>query len=160
MTSLPFHEVCATRQRVCLSYLDRIIASNLLESKNMLVKYNKLERFWEIYDRRHGNPHETFLKMNNNFRMILNDLVDERIVKFLISQQKKLSSSKNKRNISSCVFCFDSCCVKKEEEDDKKEKENFICCYCKNSCHMFCIMEWLGQRINQACPFCRILVLQ
>ena len=152
--SIPYHEVCRVRQRCCLKVLDCLIElgeskSPVIEAKNAVIKYNNLQKHWKDYDRRNGHNHNVFLKMNANFKDILNNIVDEMIVKHLILKGEELGK-KGGKNDGVCTFCF----------DDLNKDDLFNCTICKNKCHVHCIMEWLGMRVKQACPFCRMLVLQ
>jgi hypothetical protein len=154
--SIPYHQVCIVRQGYCLKVLDRLIqlaqqSKSPIEAKNVVIKYNNVQKHWENYDRRNGYNHDVFLKMNANFKDILNNIVDEMIVKHLIIKGEELGK-KGKKNDGVCTFCFDDLNLNKDVL--------FKCTICKNKCHMHCIMEWLGMRVNQGCPFCRMLLLQ
>lgn len=85
MKKTTFREICQTRQRTCLAYLDKIISSPPSDMKKYISKYNALEESWKLQDQQldilnlapSGYHHERFIKMNNQFRETLNRIGDE-----------------------------------------------------------------------------------
>ena len=144
-----FEKHCETRQQICLVLLDKVIECPPGDAKYYVNRYKKLEEHWKKVDERNNFPHEVFLKMNKNFKETLHGIIDEMILRFFEEQGKKLKKNNNKDCSSECIFCL---------EVMNKEKIKFVCQECKNSCHVSCITNWMGERINQSCPFCRKII--